>query len=171
MSLWTWLGGIFHGIKVKIEPIVVGILQLVQKAEDTGLLPGIAKILDNLTGSKLPTEVNDELKAELPKLLAVWLGIAGLPPNPTDQQEKDFANAIENAIISKKAQQTVPGEVISDLGVQIYNRIKQIAAAHVDGSKVTKAEIITAVEDSFQDLQNDIANAQADQAAAQDPNQ
>lgn len=159
-----FFGKVLHSFKVSVAPMVVGILEAVQGLEDTGLLPGLAKIIDTATGGKGAETINADLKAALPKAIAVFLGVEGLPANPTEQQEKDFETAILNAVVSKKAQQTVPGQVISALSIQIYDLIKKIAADHADGSAVKAAEIVTAVEEAWVDYQNDLA-------AAQDPNQ
>lgn len=164
MSLWTWLAKVWHAFKVSVAPMVVGILELLQGGEDSGLFNGLSKIIDDATGSKVASDINAKLKAILPNAIAALLGVEGLPANPTDDQIKDFEQKILNAVISKKAQQSVPGQVISALGVQIYDIIKKLVAEHADGSAITAAQITNAVEEVFQDLQ-------ADKAAAQDPNQ
>ncbi len=159
-----WFGKLVHSFKVSVAPMVVSILEAVQGLEDTGLIPGLAKIIDAATGGKGAETINADLKAALPNAIAAFLAVEGLPANPTPQQEKDFETAILNAVVSKKAQQSVPGQVISTLGIQIYDLIKKIVADHADGSAVKAAEIVAAVEEAWSDYQ-------ADLAAAQDPNQ
>lgn len=167
MSLWTWIGGIFHGIKVKIAPAVVGILQLVQGAENTGLLPGIAAIIDNMTGNKVASSINAEIKAQVPKEIALWLGIETLSADATPDQEAAFEKAVLDAFLSKKAQQTVPGQVISPLGVQVFAIIKKLVTdANTHETAITAPQIAGAIEEAFQDLQKDLAVAQADQQDA-----
>lgn len=164
MSIFVWFGKevakLFHSLKITVAPMVVSILELVQTAEDTGLLPGIAKIIDDMTKGKVAEDINTAIKAGVLNAIALFLGIEGLPANPTEQQEKDFSAAVLNAVLSKKAQQSVPGKVISALGVDIYDIIQKSVAAHTDGTKVTAAEIIEDVELAFQDAQALIAAAQ-----------
>lgn len=159
-----FFGKVLHAFKVSVAPLVVGALELIQKEEDSGLLPGLSKLIDSATGGKGAETINADLKAALPNAIAFFFGVEGLPANPTEQQEKDFSAAILNAFVSKKAQQTVPGKVISALGVEIYDLIKKIAAEHADGSAVTAAEITGAVEKAYQYYV-------AALSAAQDPNQ
>jgi hypothetical protein len=161
MSLWSWLGGIFHDVKVKVAPLVVGILSVIDAGETSGVLPAIAKILSPITAT-LSVTINNLVQANVQKQLAIWLGVENLSANPTPAQEQTFAAALVAAFASKKASATVKGEVEQALGVQIYNIIATtIGADKVADLKVTAAQIGEDVEESYQDLLTDLANANA----------
>lgn len=157
-----WIENGFHALKIKIAPAVVGILQLVQGAENTGLLPGIATIIDKMTGTLVASTVNAELKVQIPNQIAVWLGVETLSADATPEQEAIFEKAILDAFVAKKVQQTVKGQVISALGVQVFAIIKKLVAdAKVHETAITAPQITGAIEESFQDYEQDLAAAQA----------
>lgn len=161
MSLWSWLGNIVHDVKVKVAPLVVGILQVIKSGEDSGVLPAIAKVLSPITGT-LSVAANNLVQANVNKQLALWLGIETLSATPTAEEEAAFATALYNAFASKKASETVKGQVETELGVQIYNVIATtIGYDKVHNLKVTAGQIATDVEEVYQDLQDDLAAAQA----------
>lgn len=162
-----WIENGFHTLKVKIAPAVVGILQLVQGAENTGLLPGIAAIIDKMTGTLVASSINAQLKVQVTNEIAVWLGIQTLSTDATPEDEAKFEQAVLDAIISKKAQQSVPGQVVSALGVQIFAIIKKLVAdAKIHDTAISAGQIAGAVEESFQDYQKDLAAAQTNQPDA-----
>lgn len=159
-----WIENGFHTIKVKIAPAVVGILQMVQAAENTGLLPGIAAIIDKMTGTLVASNINAQLKVQVVNEIALWLGVETLSADATPEDEAKFEQAILDAFISKKAQQTVPGQVVSALGVQVYAIIKKLVAdAKVHETAITAPQITGAIEEAFQDYQQDLAAAKATQ--------
>ncbi|MBS1915652.1 MAG: hypothetical protein JST87_05205 [Bacteroidetes bacterium] len=160
MSLWTWLSKIFNDVKVKVAPVVVGILNAIQGAEDSGIVDTIAKIIDGAFNTKIAETVNAALKTAVLDAIAAELAITGLPANPTDADIKAFETAIVTAVAGKKAV-GVKGKAVIDLGVQVYDIIQKIVAEHIDGSKVTAAEIVIAVEEAYQDWQNDLAQETA----------
>ena len=161
MSLWSWLGGIFHDVKVKVAPLVVGILTVIKTGEADGLLPAIAKVLSPITAT-LSVTVNNLVQKNINTQLALWLGIEDLSSNPTPAQETAFATALVAAFAAKQTAATVKGQVEQALGVQIYNIIATtITADKVANIKVTAAQIGADVEEAYQDLQTDLANATA----------
>lgn len=165
MSLWTWLGGIFHDAKVKVAPLVVGILSVIKTGEVSGLLPAIAKVLSPITAT-LSVTVNNLVQTNINSQLALWLGVENLTTNPTPAQETAFATALVAAFATKQTAATVKGQVETELGVQIYNIIATtIGADKVANIKVTAGQIATDVEEAYQDLQTDLANASATPAA------
>lgn len=157
-----WFGNLVHSAKVDIGKVLVPIMEAVQGLETSGVLPTIAAVLDKAT-AHLSTTINEALKKAIPAGLAAALAIEGLPDNPTDQDVKDFTTRIVNAVVSKKAAQSVPGQVISNLIAQTYKVIEGILTeAHTAGSNVTFAQITGAVEKVYQAYQADIIAAQAD---------
>jgi hypothetical protein len=161
MFLWSWLGNFLHGVKVKIAPVVVGILNVVSGLETTGVLDGVAKVIDTYFKTSLAENVNALVKANVIKQLALWLGVEDLPASPTVAQEQQFSQDITQAFLSKKAQQSVPGQVAQELGVQVFNIIQTtVGADKVADKAVSAGQMATMVEEAFEDLQGDIATAQ-----------
>jgi hypothetical protein len=164
--LFKWLAALGHSVKVKAAPFIVSILQVLQKGEDIGLIPAIDKAIDDTFDTKIFENTNELLKKAIKAGIALFLGIEGLPDNPTEADIQTFITNAENALISKKAQQSVPGEVISAMGVKMFAIIKNLVDAHkISETAVTAAEITDAIEEAFQDLQKAIAAAQANQEA------
>ncbi len=160
MSIWTWIKNLGHHIKIDVTHIVVPALQLLQGLEDDGLLPGIAKLLDSTTGH-LSTEINAVLQKAIIAGIAVGLGIEGLPDNPTPQQVLDFSNAAVAALAGKK-KLGIKGEAITHLGIQLYNTITGIIDADkLANVKVTYGQIGKALEDTYQQLQQTLADIAA----------
>lgn len=165
-----WIENGFHTLKIKIAPAVVGILQLVQGAENSGLLPGIATIIDKMTGSLVASNINAQVKVQVVNEIALWLGVQTLSADATPEEEAKFEQAILDAVISKKAQQSAPGQVVSALGVQVFAIIKKLVAnAKLNDTAISAGQIAGAVEEAFQDYQTDLANAQANKAGTDDP--
>lgn len=165
MSIWTWLGGILHDIKIKVAPLIVGIIEAVKAAETSGILPAIATVLAPIT-KNLSVTINNLVQANINTQLAVWLGIEGLPANPTEAQELAFSNAVAVAYEGKKAAETVNGQVEQELGVQLYNIIvKTVGADKVAGTNVTANQIAGDIEEAYQDY---VADQAAAAAAASD---
>lgn len=167
--LFKWISDAWHTLKVKIAPAIVGILELLQNAETTGLMDGISKAIDSITKGHIAENVNAIIKANIAKGIATFLAIEDLPDNPTADDIQKFQTDITNALISKKAQQSVPGEVISNFGVQLFTIIQNAigAANSVEGGGLSFVKIAAAVEEAWQAYQTDLANAQAAQSAAQ----
>lgn len=165
MSIFSWIPKLFHSLKVKIAPIVVGILQFVQGAEDKGFLDGVAALIDKMLGNKVAEDINAQIKKQVPLQIALWLGVESISIDATDEQIKAFEQSILNAFISKKAQQTVPGQVVTALGIQVYAIIKKLVTdAKAHETAITAAQMAMAVEEAFQDYQADLLAAQQAQA-------
>jgi hypothetical protein len=167
MSLWTWIGGIFHSIKVKIAPAIVGILEVIKGAEDSGVVDAIAKVIDQTFHTTAAENGNAILKKAVISGIAVFLAIEDLPDNATEAQVQTFGQNLLTALAGKKATQSIAGQVNVNLGAQIYTIIDKIYQGHkVDGGKVTVQEITIAVEEAWQDYQKDLAAAQANKGDA-----
>lgn len=169
MSIWTWLGNIFHTVKVKIAPAIVSILNIVQGLEKVGIVDGVAKVVDTAFKTKLAEDANALVKANILTQIALWTGVAKLSADSTEADIKAFDDAVLAAVLSKKAAQSIPGQVASDLGAQIFQIVKTtIGDAQVHETSVTAADIIADIEEAYQDLLADIAAANA--AAAEETN-
>lgn len=162
MSVWTWLGNIFHDVKVKLAPIIVGILQAVKGGETSGVLPAIANALSPITKG-LSVTVNNLLSANINNALAAFLGIEALTSSPTEAQLDAFGLLVMTAIEGKKATEDVKGQTNVLLGAILYTTIANtIGADKIADLKVTAGQIATDVEESYVDWQTQ-------EAAAADP--
>lgn len=164
MSLWTWIGGLFHHLKVKIAPAIVGLLEVIKGVEESGVVDGLAKVIDQAFHTTAAENGNAILKKSINSALATFLAIEELPDNPTEEQLQLFGQNVLTAIAGKKAAQSIPGQVNVNLGAQLYVIIDKIYQGHkIDGGKVTAGEIAKAVEEAWQDYQDDLARAKAEQ--------
>lgn len=149
MSIWTWIGGIFHDAKVKVAPVVVGILQVLKGGETSGLLPAIAKALSGITDG-LSVQVNTLLTNNINNAIALFLGLELLPATPTVAQLDAFGLAVLTTVEGKKATQDVAGQVNVNLGAILYTTIANtIGADKVANLKVTAGQIAIDVEESY----------------------
>lgn len=149
MSIWTWISGIFHDAKVKLAPVVVGILEVLKGGETSGVLPAIAQALSGVTKG-LSVTINNLVMANINNALAAFLALEQLPANPTTAQLEAFGTAVLTAIEGKKATQTVTGQVNVDLGAILYTTIANtIGADKVANVKVTAGQIAVDVETAY----------------------
>jgi hypothetical protein len=149
MSIWTWIDGIFHGAKIKLAPIVVGILQVLKGGETSGVLPAIAQALSGITKG-LSVEINTLLTNNINNAIAAFLALEQLPANPTTAQLEAFGTAVLTAIEGKKATQTVTGQVNVNLGAILYTAIANtIGADKIANLKVTVGQIAIDVENAY----------------------
>lgn len=165
MSLWTWIGGILHGVKVKIAPAVVGFLNVLSGLEESGIIDGIDKVIDTAFKTKVAENVNAVIKANILTWIAAWTGVETISSNASNADKKKFSDAIVAAVVSKKASQTVSGQVIEELGIQVWS-IVQKAVGEIHEKAATAAQITGYLEEAYQDLQKDLADAQTNQADA-----
>lgn len=169
MSIWTWFGGIFHSIKVKIAPIIVSILEIVKGAEESGAADAIAKFIDKVFRTRVAEDVNAVIKKRVYDGIAVFLGIEGLPDNPTDDQIKALVSAATAALAGKVAAESIKGKVYQDFGIHLYDIIKrEVDASKLSHNPVTANQIAMDIEEAYQDYVAAQAQIAADAAANQD---
>lgn len=142
-------------------PTLVAVVEELQSLWKSGTPGFIASVLDSLTKSGVPTTVVNAVGKELPNMLAVGLAIEGLPADPTDVQIADF----EQRVLAAFNVHTDKSQLYTVLGAQLLGIIRRDL---VPGQKFTFAQLVTDLEEAYQDYQNDLAdNATAD--PVQDP--
>jgi hypothetical protein len=157
MSIWTWFGKLFHTVQVKIAPAIVVVLNAVDGLETTGILPAAAAAFSKVTGG-LSTVVNAAIIARLPITISAFLGLETLSSTATAAQITAWEQSVITAVKSKKATQTISGQVLTTLSGQIFADVQAILAANkVAGKNFTLAEGIAEVENAYQELQADLA--------------
>lgn len=153
MSLFTWIGNIFKSGKAWIGSVAVHITEQVKTALASQTALTVENFIDDALHSKIAVDTAAAINAAIPKVLAVELGIAGLPDNPTEAQVLAFENSVYTAVtglapLGKSKLYTV-------LGSQIY---AIISAQEKTGADMTFADIVKDVEAALQDYRQDLAN-------------
>ena len=152
-KIWAWFKKIFTSIKTDIDKTAIVITEYIKAGLESGVLDAIAKALDGLT-SHLSTEVIALLRVAVPKALAIELAIQGLPDNPTGDDIKAFENAVLAAVVNSSDFEK--SQLWTNLSAQVFNLISDALKAN-DG-KLTFAQIVLIVEQSYQDYLADKAN-------------
>lgn len=152
MSIWTWIGGIFHTIKVKVAPVIVSILEVIKGAEESGVADAISKFIDDALKTHIAEDINAQVKKRIYDAIALFLGIEGLPDSPTPDQIKAFVAVATQALAGKVAAESVKGKVYQDFGIQLYTIIQsQVDAAKLSNNPVTANQIAGDIEEAYQD--------------------
>lgn len=154
MSIWSWLGRLFHGLKTDVAKVAVAITEGVQSALKSGVLPVIADVIDITFHTHLGEDIVKQLNTFVPKILAVELGLEGLPDNPTTEEITAFADKVSTAISGKDL--TGKSKVWTTLSAQIALMIKNQVDA---GTPLTWAQLVSDIEDAYQDYKADLAAA------------
>jgi hypothetical protein len=99
------------------------------------------------------------------------LGIETLTASATAAQITAWEQTVISAIASKKAIQTIKGQVLTTLGGQIFADVQAILAANkVAGTSFTLAQGIGEVEKAYQEYVADEAAATAQTTDASETN-
>lgn len=168
MSIWTWIGGIFHSIKVKVAPVVVSILEVIKGAEESGVADAISKFVDGVLKTHIAEDVNALIKKNIYTAIAAFLGLEGLPENPTDDQIRAFVALATTALAGKVTAESIKGKVYQDFGIQLYDIIKrEVDASKLSHNPVTANQIAIDIEEAYQDYVAAQAQIAADAAANQ----
>lgn len=160
-----WFGSIFHTIKVKIAPVIVSILQILKGAEESGVADAISSFIDKALHTHVLEDINALVKKNIYNAIAAFLGLEGLPDNPTDDQIKAFVALAVTALAGKVAAESIKGKVYQDFSIQLYDIIKkEIDASKVSGNAVTANEIAIDIEEAYQDYVKAAAEIAAQEA-------
>lgn len=153
----AWFKKVFTDITQSADKVAIAITEEIKSGLDTGVLAVIANALDALTGH-VSTEVLALLKEGVPKALAIELAIQGLPANPTPADVQTFENNVLQAIGGATLLQK--SALWTKLSVQILTLI-QAQILTDQGQPATFAQIVTLVEESYQDYLADQADPNA----------
>lgn len=151
----TFLVGEFEVLKGEIAPAVVKAITAVQTAEASGVVPAIAAALSPLTKG-LSVTINNYIEANLPKALAIAIGLQGFPDSPTQADITNLGQEILTAWggPSLAAKGTIP----TNLAGQVYNLIQTAIAGNAGTAQagtLTLGQIIVLVEKAFEELTAD----------------
>lgn len=149
IQAWTWFTKVVVDHIKSTAQIAVVITETVKAILDNPIASFLENIADGITHTNLPTEIANAVNAEIPKILAIELGIQGLPDNPTPDQILAFENSVLTAfgVTSDKS------KLYTTLAAQIYGRI-QTTISTTPGKF---ADWVKTVEESWEDYQADLA--------------
>lgn len=155
-----WIGRAFKDGVKKAAPIAVTITEAVKIALESDMAGFLAKFLDGITHSHVPSDVLSEMTKQIPKLLAVELAVEGLPDNPTE----DDILAFESRILAAFRVYDNKSKLYTVFGAQVFGLIKGTLEETPDVPP-TFAEWVKAVEEAYQDYLRD-KDQYGDQPAA-----
>lgn len=148
MSIFTkvgaWISKVFNGALRDADQIAIVTTEAVKTALVNGVAGFIAEVLDGLTKSQVPTEILTLVQNNISKILAVELGIQGLPANPT---EADIL-AFEQSVLTAFSVTSDKSKLYTTLAAQIYGIIKTQADS---GTSFTFAQLVSDVESAYAD--------------------
>jgi len=152
MSIFTkigaWLGKAFKFIKNDADKVAIAITEAIKTGLDDGILPLLADIIPG----NVPKEVITLLEAWVPKILAIELGLQGLPDNPTVQQVIDFTNSIVQAVAKKS--DLNKSQLWTTFAAQVFNLIEAEINANPNHG-LSFAQIVKIVEEAYIDYSTD----------------
>lgn len=149
--VWVWLKKAFTDIVVHAASVAISITEQIKDGLNSDAAGFIAKVLDGLTHSGVPDHVLEFLRKIVPEVLAAELAVQALPLNPTEQDILDF----ENKLLAAFKVTDNKSKLYTTLAAQIYGIVMQTFAATPDVPP-TWAEWVKAVEEAYQDYQNDL---------------
>lgn len=146
---FNWLTKVFVSHTVSAAPVAVTITEYIKTLLANPVTNTLENIADAVTGTQVPTAIANDINAIIPKILAVELGIEGLPANATPTQILGF----EQAILSSFNVTGNNSKLYTELGSQIYGIIQTTIA----NGNTNFAAWVTAIEQAYLDYQKDLA--------------
>jgi hypothetical protein len=141
-------------VVIESDKIAISITEEALKAENSGVLQGIAVGIDSIYGGSEAENLIKVANAITPKILAVELGIQGLAEKPTGDQILAFEQEVTKAITGFT--DADKSEAYSAVAANIYNQIEVLVNQK---TPITFAESVNIVEKAYQDYLT-VKNAQ-----------
>jgi hypothetical protein len=148
ISAWTWFKKTVIDHTKDAAKIAVVITETVKALLSNPVTGFLLNLADGITHTQLPSQISLAVSNEIPKILAIELSIESIPDNPTEGQVLAF----ETQVLKAFSVNDNASKLYTTLSAQIYTIIKSKLA---DG-KLTFAEGVSAVEEAWQDYQNDL---------------
>jgi len=157
-KVWKWLKKTFKNVITHAAPVAVTVTEEIKTVLESGATGFIASLIDGLTKTNIASEIVAFLNKEIPKILAAELAVEALPLNPTEDDIAIFeANVLKAfGVYDNKS------KLYTTLAAQIFGIIQQTYNDTPDVPP-TFAEWVKAVEQAWQDYQNDIQNSDNEQ--------
>jgi len=148
-SIGAWFKKVFISHTQSADSIAVTITETIKTLLANPVTDFLANIADAITKTQVPTEIVSLLNAGIIKVLAVELGIQGLPPNPTPAQILAFEQAVMTAFNVKSNN----SKLYTELGAQIFGIIQ----TNIANGTTKFSDWVIAVEKAYADYQQDLA--------------
>jgi len=148
-SIGNWFAKAFNSIKDDADTVAITLTQYLKVALDSGLLKTIADLIPGGLGKDVITV----LQNAIPKILALELGLQGLPDNATPEQIQAFILSIEQAVGGKDFQ--AKSAFWTKFSVQVYSLIQTEINKSPDHATLTFAQIVSIVEEAYQQYMAD----------------
>lgn len=143
---FVWLSKVFVSHSVSDAPVAITITEAIKAILANPIVGFLENVADAVTGTQIPTTVANAITGIIPKILAVELGIQGLPANPTPDQILAF----EQSILKAFSITSNNSKLYTELGAQIYGILQ--------ASPDTKfATLVNDIEQAYLDYQKDLA--------------
>lgn len=150
VTAWSWLKTKFIDHIQSGDKVAIVITQTIKTLLTNPIAGFLENIADTVTNSQLPTAIVNTLIGIIPKILAVELGIQGLPDNATPAQ----ISAFEQSVMAAFSVTSNNSKVYTTLAAQIYGIIQ----ASIANGKTNFADLVADVEQAYADYQADITN-------------
>jgi len=131
---------------VEADKVAISITEEALKAENSGVLQGIAVGIDSIYGGSEAQNLVKIANSITPKILAVELGIQGLAEEPTGDQILAFEQEVTKAITGFT--DADKSEAYTAVAANIYNQIEVLVNQK---TPITFAESVGIVEKAYQD--------------------
>ncbi len=163
---WTWFTKVFVSHIVSAAPVAVTITEMIKALLANPVTGFLANIADAVFSMQLPTNVANLAINAINQILAVELGIEGLPANPTPDQILAF----ETAILKTFDISSNNSKLYTLLGAQVYGIIQtNIAKGTTNfGSWVIAIEQIYALYKKDLAANATVANSESTQTQSAD---
>lgn len=151
ISVFNWFKKTFIDHTKSAASVAVTITEAIKTLLSNPIAHFLEEVVDSVTHTTIASNIAALINAAIPKILAIELGIEGLPDNPTPEQILAFENQILQAF------SVAPGKdrLYTTLAAQIYGIIQ----ANLSSGKTTFADWVVAVETAYQDYLKDLANS------------
>lgn len=133
----------FNWVETDGAKIAVAVVEELKTLLDSGTVDFLAQVIDALTKSNIPTDIVNEIKSQLPTILADAMAVQNLGTNPTDDQVQAFSQQIlaSFGVTPDKSQ------LYSTVGAKIIGIIRANTAP---GQTFTFATLVNDLEQAYQ---------------------
>jgi len=146
---WAWFSKVFVSHIVDADKVAITVTETVKALLANPVTSFFVNVADAITGTQVPTNIANAINAVIPKILAIELGILGLPANATEAQilafEQDILKAFNVSANNSK--------LYTELAAQVYGIIQ----TNIANGKTNFADWVTAIETAYLDYKKDLA--------------
>jgi hypothetical protein len=155
-NVGAWFAKVWKSLQDDIAPIAVTITEGLKTALDSGVLPAIASLIPDGIGAEISSWLTTNGDTVLAKILAVELGITGLPANATPAEVEAFATSVISALAGSSA--AAKPQIWTTVAVQFYQLLDTAVNESANGS-LSFAQIVALIEEAYQDYVADTATS------------